>query len=120
VIQRLINSKNFVAFVVIAGTGMALYFYMPYPEENPCSNPIAIRAPLVFQGVKWSYKVLPSGPAKIERLPEQNPPRLGAQLETITQSERDWAYANRPRSRRRSCRNYPAHRRLSRRRQTQP
>jgi hypothetical protein len=38
---------------------------------------------------------LPSGPAKNERLPEQSPPRLGGQRETITQSERDWAYAKR-------------------------
>jgi hypothetical protein len=28
-------------------------------------------------------------------LPEQSPPRLGGQRETITQSERDWAYAKR-------------------------
>jgi len=38
---------------------------------------------------------LPSGPAKNERLLEQSPPRLGGQRETITQSERDWAYAKR-------------------------
>ncbi|MGA8872140.1 MAG: DNA-primase RepB domain-containing protein [Candidatus Acidiferrales bacterium] len=38
---------------------------------------------------------LPSGPAKNERLPEQSPPRLGGRRETITQSERDWAYAKR-------------------------
>jgi hypothetical protein len=57
VIQRLINSKNFVAFVLTAGTGMALYFYMPFPEENPFLQLMAIRAPLVFQGVKWSHNV---------------------------------------------------------------
>ena len=38
---------------------------------------------------------LPAGPAKNERLPEQSPPRLGAPRETLTQSERDWAYAKR-------------------------
>ncbi|HEV2313722.1 MAG TPA: DNA-primase RepB domain-containing protein [Candidatus Acidoferrales bacterium] len=36
-----------------------------------------------------------SGPAKGERTPEQGPPRLGGERETLTQSERDWAYARR-------------------------
>src|SRR5260221_3314637 len=30
---------------------------MPFPEENPFLQLMAIRAPLVFQGVKWSYAV---------------------------------------------------------------
>lgn len=38
---------------------------------------------------------LPAGPAKNERLPEQSPSRLGGSRETLTQSERDWAYAKR-------------------------
>lgn len=38
---------------------------------------------------------LPAGPAKNERLPEQSPSRLGGPRETLTQSERDWAYAKR-------------------------
>lgn len=36
-----------------------------------------------------------SGLAKGERTPEQGPPRLGGERETLTQSERDWAYAKR-------------------------
>ncbi len=36
-----------------------------------------------------------SGPAKGERNPEQGPPRSGGRRETLTQSERDWAYAKR-------------------------
>ena len=36
-----------------------------------------------------------SAPAKGDRQPEQSPPRLGGRKETITQSERDWAYAKR-------------------------
>src|SRR5579859_597183 len=36
-----------------------------------------------------------SGPAKDDRTPEQRPPRLGGTRETVTQSERDWAYAKR-------------------------
>jgi hypothetical protein len=36
-----------------------------------------------------------SGPAKGDRIPEQSSPRLGGRRETLTQSERDWAYAKR-------------------------
>jgi len=57
VIQRLINSKDFVAFVLTAITGMALYFYIPFPEQNVFLQLMALRAPLVFQGVKWSYNL---------------------------------------------------------------
>jgi hypothetical protein len=56
-IQRLINSKNFVAFVLTAITGMALYFYMPFPAQNVFLQLMALRAPLVFEGVKWSYSL---------------------------------------------------------------
>jgi hypothetical protein len=36
-----------------------------------------------------------SGPAKGDRTPEPGLPRLGGMRETLTQSERDWAYAKR-------------------------
>jgi len=36
-----------------------------------------------------------SGPVKSERTPEQNPPRSTGSRETLSQSERDWAYAKR-------------------------
>jgi RepB DNA-primase from phage plasmid len=36
-----------------------------------------------------------SGPAKGERIPDQQSPRSGSAPETLTQSERDWAYAKR-------------------------
>lgn len=54
-IQRLINSKNFVAFVLTVCTGMTLYFKFPFPEENIFLRFMAIRAPIVYLGVKWSY-----------------------------------------------------------------
>lgn len=56
-IQRLLNSKNFVAFLLTSVTGMVLHFYLPFPEENPFLQFMAIRAPFVFEGVKWSYNV---------------------------------------------------------------
>jgi hypothetical protein len=57
VIQKLLNSKNFVAFLLTSGTGMALYFHMPFPEENVFLQLMAIRDPLVFVSLKWSYNL---------------------------------------------------------------
>jgi len=54
-IQRLINSRNFVALVLTACTGMILYFKFPFPEGNIFLQFMAIRAPIVYLGVKWSY-----------------------------------------------------------------
>lgn len=54
-IQRILNSKNFVAFVFAAATGMTLYFVIPFPQENPYLRLIAQRAPLVFRGALYSY-----------------------------------------------------------------
>ena len=56
-IQRLLNSKNFVAFVLTVCTGMTLYFKFPFPDENIFLRFMAIRAPLVYLGAKWSYIV---------------------------------------------------------------
>ena len=54
-IQRLLNSRNFLAFLLAMATGIALYFYLPFPQGNPFLELMAIRAPLVFKSVKWSY-----------------------------------------------------------------
>lgn len=54
-IQRVLNSKNFVAFLFAAATGMTLYFVMPFPEENPFLRLIALKAPLVSRGAEYSY-----------------------------------------------------------------
>jgi len=51
VIQRLINSKDFLAFVLTAGTGMAVYFYMPFSEQNLFLQLMDLRVPLVFETV---------------------------------------------------------------------
>ena len=42
---------------------------------------------------------LASGPTKSDRTSEQNPPRSSGSQETLSQSERDWAYAKRALSR---------------------
>src|ERR1700737_1891180 len=55
--QRILNSKNFVACLVSAGTGMVLYFKLPFPGENVFLQVVALRVPLVHDGLFYSYNL---------------------------------------------------------------
>src|SRR6267143_153283 len=54
-IQRILSSKNFVACLLVAVTGMALYFKLPFPAENAFLQLMALRTPLVHEGLFYSY-----------------------------------------------------------------
>jgi len=53
--QRILNSKNLVAFVLAAATGMTLYFRVPFPEDNIFLRVMALRSPSAFEVLKYSY-----------------------------------------------------------------
>jgi hypothetical protein len=53
--QRILNSKNLVAFVLAAATGMTLYFRAPFHEGNTFLRVMALRSPSAFQVLKYSY-----------------------------------------------------------------
>jgi hypothetical protein len=53
--QRILNSKNLVAFVLAAATGMTLYFRMPFPEGNIFLRVMALRSPFAFEVLKYSH-----------------------------------------------------------------
>jgi hypothetical protein len=46
--QRILNSKNLVAFFLAAATGMTLYFRVPFPEGNIFLRVMALRSPSAF------------------------------------------------------------------------
>jgi hypothetical protein len=56
-IQRLLRSKNLIAFVLAAATGMLLYFRVPFPEGNFFLELLFLWARPVFLGLKYSYIV---------------------------------------------------------------
>ena len=56
-IQRVLSSKNFVACLLAAATGMALFFKLPFPAENVFLQLMALRAPLVHEGLFYSYNL---------------------------------------------------------------
>jgi hypothetical protein len=56
-IQRILNSKNLVAYLLAAATGMLLYIKMPFPEGNLFFELMFLWARPVFLGFKYSYIV---------------------------------------------------------------
>src|SRR5438445_5005470 len=54
-IQRILHSRHFLACLLSAATGMALYFRMPFPEDNIFLRVMAIRSAPVFLFFKYSY-----------------------------------------------------------------
>jgi hypothetical protein len=54
-IQRLLNSKNLVACLLAAATGLVLYIRMPFPEDNFFFELMFLWARPVFQGFKYTY-----------------------------------------------------------------
>src|ERR1017187_3136894 len=57
-IQRALHSKNFIACLLTLSTGTILFFEVPFPEDNLILQLIALRAPDVFAGLKYSYLVM--------------------------------------------------------------
>src|ERR1700686_4905057 len=53
-IQKILNSKNFVACLLAAATGMTLYFRAPFPDEKDFFQVMALRSPSIFYFVKYS------------------------------------------------------------------
>lgn len=56
-IQKLLQSRNLLAAVLAAVTGLVLYLKMPFPEENLYLELMYLGARPVFLGVKYGYIV---------------------------------------------------------------
>ena len=54
-IQRILHSRLFLACLLSAATGMALYFRTPFPEDNIFLRVMAIRSASAFLFFKYSY-----------------------------------------------------------------
>jgi TraM recognition site of TraD and TraG len=57
-IQRILNSKNFLAFLLASATGMYLYFVYPFPSANLFLRAVEFRAPLVYRGAFYCYTAM--------------------------------------------------------------
>ena len=59
-IQKILNSRNFVACLLAAATGMALYFRVPFPDENIFLQVMALRSASIFPIWKASAELFQS------------------------------------------------------------
>ncbi|PYU70030.1 MAG: hypothetical protein DMG52_26970 [Acidobacteria bacterium] len=57
-IQRILHSRLFLACLLSAATGMALYFRAPFPEDNIFLRVMAIRSASAFLFLKDSYTLV--------------------------------------------------------------
>jgi hypothetical protein len=55
VIQRILYARHFLACILAASTGMALYFRVPFPEDNLFIHVMEIRSSSAFLFFKCSY-----------------------------------------------------------------
>jgi hypothetical protein len=55
VIQRVLASKGLVAYVLACATGLTLYFRWPFPADDLVLHLIALRAPAIYLGFKYTY-----------------------------------------------------------------
>jgi hypothetical protein len=54
-IQRLLASKDLTAYVLACATGMTLYFTWPFPSRDPLLRLIALREPVIYDGIRYIY-----------------------------------------------------------------
>lgn len=57
-IQRTLNSKNFLAFLLASATGMCLCFAYPFPSANLFLRAIEFRSPLLYRGAFYFYTAM--------------------------------------------------------------
>src|SRR5215471_14979961 len=57
-LERILNSKSFVSFVLAAGTWAVLFLRYPFPAENLYLRLISLEDPIVYNGIHWSYVVM--------------------------------------------------------------
>lgn len=57
-IQRILNSRNFVACLLALATGMILFYKVPFAVDDLFLQLIFRRSPHVFLGLKYAYSIL--------------------------------------------------------------
>lgn len=56
-IGRLLASRGLVAYLAASATGLTLYFKCPWPADDLMLRLIALRQPLIYEGLRASYSV---------------------------------------------------------------
>jgi hypothetical protein len=57
-LDRILNSKMFISFLLASGTWFVLSFRYPFPADNLVLGYISVKDPLVYGGIRWTYTVM--------------------------------------------------------------
>ena len=55
--QRILASKDLTAFLLACATGIALYFRWPFPADDLVLRLIALREPVIYDGIRYSFRL---------------------------------------------------------------
>ncbi|HEY6252945.1 MAG TPA: hypothetical protein VI685_23550, partial [Candidatus Angelobacter sp.] len=57
-LERTLNSKSFLSFILAAGTWTVLFLRYPFPAENLYLQLIALKDPIVYNGIHWTCALM--------------------------------------------------------------
>jgi hypothetical protein len=57
-LDRVLNSKMFISFLLASGTWFVLNFRYPFPADNLVLGYISVKDPLVYGGIRWTYTLM--------------------------------------------------------------
>lgn len=57
-LDRLLNSRLFVGFLLASGSWFILARHYPFPSENLVLSLISVKDPLVYSGMRWAYSAM--------------------------------------------------------------
>src|SRR5437879_11293086 len=55
---RVVHSHGLFRFALAASIGLAIFFRMPFPDENDVLQLVLLQKPYLFYGIKWAYEVM--------------------------------------------------------------
>lgn len=53
--QRVLGSKDFAAYLLASATGLTLYYRCPFPADDLMLRLIALRQPIIYEGFRYTY-----------------------------------------------------------------
>lgn len=57
-LERILNSKTFLCFLLSSAIWFYLNFRYPFPADNLVLGYISVKDPLVYGGIRWSYTIM--------------------------------------------------------------
>ncbi len=57
-VRALVESRQFISFLVSAGIGLAGFYRLPFPSDNALLALVRLQEPRIFLGLKWSFTVM--------------------------------------------------------------